>query len=98
MVWTRITEANETPAGDGVTDDTVAFQRALDSTVGKILFVDAGSYILTGTITVPVGSKIVGETWSQLVARGSYFGDARHVSIPTYDPSVQHQYRTVTDY
>lgn len=27
--------------GDGTTDDTAAFQRAVDSNQGKILFVDA---------------------------------------------------------
>jgi len=42
------------------------------------LFVDAGSYILTSTINVPAGSRIVGETWSQLVAHGSYFQDANN--------------------
>ncbi|KAK1979523.1 pectate lyase superfamily protein-domain-containing protein [Colletotrichum cereale] len=61
--------------GDGVTDDTAAFQRAIDSSQGKILFVDAGSYILTSTVTVPAGVKMVGETWSQIVARGSAFSD-----------------------
>ncbi|RDA91604.1 hypothetical protein CP533_4653 [Ophiocordyceps camponoti-saundersi (nom. inval.)] len=54
--------------GDGSTDDTAAFQEALRASRGRILFVDAGSYILTGTVTVPSGSKIVGEAWSQLVA------------------------------
>ncbi|KAE9372961.1 glycoside hydrolase family 55 protein [Stipitochalara longipes BDJ] len=62
--------------GDGSTDDTAAFQSALYSSLGKILFVDAGSYILTSTVTIPSGAKIVGETWSQLVASGSYFSDA----------------------
>ncbi|KAB5517285.1 pectate lyase superfamily protein-domain-containing protein [Coniochaeta sp. 2T2.1] len=52
--------------GDGSNDDTAAFQQALYASQGKILFVDAGAYILTSTITVPSGSKIVGETWSQL--------------------------------
>jgi hypothetical protein len=63
-------------AGDGSTDDTAAFQAALYASTGRVLFVDAGSYILTSTVTVPPGSKIVGETWSQLVASGSYFADA----------------------
>jgi hypothetical protein len=62
--------------GDGVTDDTATFQRALYESQGRILFVDAGSYILTGTVTVPIGSKLIGETWSQLVASGPFFGDA----------------------
>lgn len=66
--------------GNGVTDDTAAVQRALWAAQGKILFIDAGSYILTSTITVPTGSRIVGETWSQLVAYGPLFGDARYVS------------------
>ncbi|KAI3316936.1 glycoside hydrolase family 55 protein [Xylariaceae sp. AK1471] len=63
-------------AGDGSTDDTAAFQSAIYASLGKILFVDAGSYILTSTITIPSGAKIVGETWSQLVASGPYFSDA----------------------
>lgn len=63
--------------GDGSTDDTAAFQAALYASLGKILFVDAGSYILTSTVTIPSGAKIVGETWSQLVASGSYFEDVR---------------------
>ncbi|KAK4141141.1 pectate lyase superfamily protein-domain-containing protein [Dichotomopilus funicola] len=63
--------------GDGSTDDTEAFQKALNDNAGsKIIFVDAGSYILTDTITVPAGARIVGEAWSQLVALGDNFGDA----------------------
>ncbi|KZL70356.1 exo-beta-D-glucanase, partial [Colletotrichum tofieldiae] len=60
---------------DGATDDTAAFQLAVNSSQGKILFVDAGSYILTQTVTVPAGVKMVGETWSQLVAQGPAFSD-----------------------
>ncbi|KAK3505264.1 pectate lyase superfamily protein-domain-containing protein [Neurospora crassa] len=67
--------------GDGSTDDTLAFQAALYASLGKILFVDAGSYILTSTITIPPGAKIVGEAWSQLVASGSYFSDASNPKV-----------------
>lgn len=66
--------------GDGSTDDTAAFQSAIYASQGKILFVDAGSYILTSTIVIPSGVKIVGETWSQLVASGPYFANAKYVS------------------
>ena len=64
--------------GDGSTDDTVALQSAIYASQGqgKILFIDAGSYILTSTVTIPSGSKIVGETWSQLVASGPSFSNA----------------------
>lgn len=68
-------------AGDGSTDDTAAFQTALYASLGQVLFVDAGSYILTSTVTVPAGSKIVGETWSQLVASGAYFEDASNPQV-----------------
>jgi len=67
--------------GDGSTDDTAAFQSAIYASLGKILFVDAGSYILTSTIIIPDGAKIVGETWSQLVASGAYFEDASNPKV-----------------
>jgi hypothetical protein len=53
----------------------LTFQRVLNENAGtgKIVFVDAGSYKLTDTVTVPPGSKIVGELWAQLVASGSNF-------------------------
>ncbi|KAI0097347.1 glycoside hydrolase family 55 protein [Nemania sp. FL0031] len=67
--------------GDGVTDDTANFQAALYAAQGKILFIDAGSYILTSTVTIPPGSKIVGETWSQIAAYGPYFQDASNPKV-----------------
>ncbi|KAG9193970.1 hypothetical protein G6011_04005 [Alternaria panax] len=67
--------------GDGNTDDTTAFQAALYSSLGTILFVDAGSCTVTSTVTVLSGAKIVGETWSQLAASGSYFEDALHPKV-----------------
>ncbi|KAH8904974.1 hypothetical protein BR93DRAFT_969804 [Coniochaeta sp. PMI_546] len=48
--------------GDGSTDDTTAFQQTIWASQGKILFIDAASYILTSNITVPTASRIVGET------------------------------------
>lgn len=57
--------------GDGVTDDTVALQRAIDqvfpksyySTVGvrRRLHVPAGTYITTANLTVPPYASIVGD-------------------------------------
>lgn len=63
--------------GDGSTDDTVAVQSALDKygDGSKIIYVDAGTYILTDTVTIPEGTKIVGETWSQFAASGDKFSD-----------------------
>ncbi|KAK5630292.1 hypothetical protein RRF57_006007 [Xylaria bambusicola] len=64
--------------GDGVTDDTAAVQKAFNAygDGSKIIFVDAGTYILKDTVTIPKDAKIVGETWSQFAASGSKFSDA----------------------
>lgn len=40
------------------------------------MYFPAGSYIITDTITIPPGIKIVGECWAQLVATGPNFSDA----------------------
>lgn len=64
--------------GDGSTDDTAALQKIFDNNAGseKVIYIDAGTYIITDTLTVPKGAQIVGETWSQLAAKGSKFSDA----------------------
>jgi len=65
-------------AGDGVTDDTVAFQRAINSAAssGSIVFVEFGKYVFTDTINLPSGTRIVGEGWPELVASGANFQNA----------------------
>lgn len=67
--------------GDGVTDDTSAFQSALNAGVGKIIHVDAGTYLITRTVTVPAGTKLVGETWSQIAAYGPFFSDPNNPKV-----------------
>ncbi|KAH8898657.1 pectin lyase-like protein [Thozetella sp. PMI_491] len=68
--------------GDGVTDDTACFQKVLnDNKDNKIVFVDAGTYILTDTVVVPKGSRIVGETWAQLAASGPKFGNVKEPNV-----------------
>lgn len=64
--------------GDGVTDDTKALNAAIlkAKEAGKILFVDAGYYKVTGTIYIPAGSKIVGEALASVIlSSGSFFAD-----------------------
>lgn len=54
-------------AGDGVTDDTVAINAALAANAGcKITYFPAGTYLVTDTIKVPAGSRLVGEVWSAI--------------------------------
>jgi hypothetical protein len=50
--------------GDGVTDDTLAFQNAILTSVvlGKVIFVPAGNYLITDTLNIPTYTQISGET------------------------------------
>jgi glucan 1,3-beta-glucosidase len=61
--------------GDGVTDDTAALNTILKNAAaaGQIVFFDAGTYKVTSTITIPLGSKVVGESYSVIMGTGSFF-------------------------
>ena len=62
--------------GDGVTDDTAALSAVIARFSGeKIIFVDAGTYLVTDTIHIPGGTQIVGEAWSVIMGGGERFGD-----------------------
>ncbi|KAI0790705.1 glucan 1,3-beta-glucosidase [Abortiporus biennis] len=62
--------------GDGHTDDTQALKNIFAKYSGcKIIFFDAGTYIVTSTITIPAGTQIVGEGWSVIMGSGSEFTD-----------------------
>lgn len=64
-------------AGDGTTDDTQALQAAIIASAqqSKILFLDHGDYKVTSTVYVPGNAKIVGESFSVILASGSYFSN-----------------------
>jgi glucan 1,3-beta-glucosidase len=64
--------------GDGKTDDTAALNAAIlkAEAEGKILYVDAGFYMVTSTIYIPPGSKIVGEALASVImSSGAFFND-----------------------
>jgi glucan 1,3-beta-glucosidase len=63
--------------GDGVTDDSAALINVLATAAsqGKIVFFDAGDYLVTETIYVPAGSKITGESYPVILSSGSFFAD-----------------------
>ncbi|KAK5128062.1 hypothetical protein LTR85_005179 [Meristemomyces frigidus] len=63
--------------GNGHTDDTTALQRAISTAKArnKILFVDQGDYLVSSTIYVPSGSRIVGESYSVILSSGEYFSN-----------------------
>lgn len=63
--------------GDGRTDDTTAIQNAINTAVSsnKVLFFEHGVYRVTRTIYVPPGARMVGETFSTIMASGSTFAN-----------------------
>lgn len=63
-------------SNDGTADQTASINALLSANVGSIIFFPAGIYLVQGTVKVPVGSKIIGSAWSQIMGTGSYFSDA----------------------
>ncbi|KAK8173215.1 putative exo-beta-1,3-glucanase [Phyllosticta citrichinensis] len=64
--------------GDGVHDDTAAINAILAAYAGsRIIYWPAGTYVVTGTIFVPAGSRIVGDAFGTAIsAYGAAFMDA----------------------
>lgn len=63
--------------GNGNTDDTAALQNAINqaASAGQILYLDAGYYVVSDTITIPANSKIVGEAFPVIISSGGNFND-----------------------
>lgn len=61
--------------GNGHTDDTAALQGAVVAATAqnKILFIDQGDYLVSRTIYIPAGSRIVGESYSVILSYGTFF-------------------------
>ncbi|KAJ7777561.1 exo-beta-1,3-glucanase [Mycena maculata] len=60
--------------GDGVTDDTAALKAIFAAYSGcKIIFFDAGTYVVSSTLTIPAGTQMVGEAWSVIAGKGAAF-------------------------
>ncbi|KAK6343403.1 hypothetical protein TWF730_010992 [Orbilia blumenaviensis] len=66
---------------DGTGDQTLAINRLLAGASGKLVFFPAGIYQVSGTVYVPVGTRMVGAAWSQIMATGSYFEDENNPKV-----------------
>jgi glucan 1,3-beta-glucosidase len=66
-------------SGDGIRDDTAAIQAVINSAAakGQLVFFPYGTYVITDTVKVPKGSRLVGEAWSQFMASGAKFQDIK---------------------
>ncbi|WYZ42188.1 hypothetical protein EsH8_V_001083 [Colletotrichum jinshuiense] len=63
--------------GDGSADDTAILNHILDvaANVSGIVYFPHGIYIIKDTLEVPVGSRIIGQAWPQIMATGTNFQD-----------------------
>lgn len=68
-------------SNDGTGDQTNAINSLLSGNVGSVIFFPAGVYLVQGTVKIPVGSKIVGSGWSQIMGTGLYFQDASNPKV-----------------
>jgi glucan 1,3-beta-glucosidase len=77
--------------GDGKTDDTVVINELLEAAAaaGQVVFFDAGTYLVTSTIYIPPGSKIVGESYSVIMGSGAFFSsiDSPEVVVSVGKPN-----------
>ncbi|KAG9251359.1 pectate lyase superfamily protein-domain-containing protein [Emericellopsis atlantica] len=63
--------------GDGVTDDTKVLNSILEgaANTSSVVYFPFGMYLVKDTVHVPVGSRIIGQAWSQIMGTGSKFED-----------------------
>ncbi len=48
----------------------------------KIIFFDAGVYVVTNTITIPADTQIIGEAWATILGTGNQFTDYNNRTSP----------------
>jgi glucan 1,3-beta-glucosidase len=55
--------------GDGATDDTANINAILSQYAGcKIIYFPAGTYIVTNTILIPSGSRVIGDAYGSVIS------------------------------
>lgn len=61
--------------GDGQTDNTAVLNSILAIAVNmsSVVYIPFGVYKITDTVQIPVGSRIIGQVWSQIMATGPKF-------------------------
>ncbi|KAK2846374.1 hypothetical protein FQN49_005788 [Arthroderma sp. PD_2] len=61
--------------GDGKSDDTAVLNSILSraANMSSIVYFPFGVYIIKDTLHVPIGSRIIGQAWSQIMATGPKF-------------------------
>ncbi|KAF4153480.1 hypothetical protein CNMCM6069_000690 [Aspergillus lentulus] len=70
-------------AGDGKSDDTAVLNSILDraANMSSIVFFPFGVYVIKDTLRIPLGSRIIGQAWSQIMATGPKFQDEQNPRV-----------------
>ncbi|WYZ42264.1 hypothetical protein EsH8_V_001159 [Colletotrichum jinshuiense] len=74
--FAQIMDAREYGArGDGESDDTAILNYLFSAAanMSSIVYIPFGVYIITDTVEIPVGSRVIGQAWAQIMATGSRF-------------------------
>ncbi|KAF7180792.1 hypothetical protein CNMCM7691_010083 [Aspergillus felis] len=76
--------------GDGSSDDTVVLNWVLEyaANLSSVVYFPYGVYMIRDTLKVPVGSRVIGQAWPQIVATGSKFKDINnpYVAVKVGNP------------
>jgi hypothetical protein len=72
--------------GDGVTDDTKVLNSILEgaANTSPIVYIPFGIYLVKDTIKLPVGSRIIGQVWSQIMGTGTNVSYARELMFEPF--------------
>lgn len=64
--------------GDGKTDDTAVLNYIFSAAanMSAVVYLPFGVYLIKDTIEIPVGSRIIGQAWPQIMATGPKFENA----------------------
>lgn len=67
--------------GDGKTDDTSTLNHIFSAAanMSAVVYIPHGVYIIKDTVHIPVGSRVIGQSWPQMMGTGPKFEDM-------YDP------------
>ena len=57
----------------------------------KIIFIDAGTYLVTDTLRIPAGVRVFGEAWAVIAGTGRKFDDVHNprVVVQVGDPGCE---------
>lgn len=63
--------------GDSISDDTAILNHILDvaANISAVVYFPFGVYMVSDTIRVPVGSRIIGNIWPQIMGYGAKFAN-----------------------